>query len=192
MDAVYNNRRYECLETIALHDVNRDCCDYATDHARRIIMTLPETGGKAPAFSLMDQDGNKIKLSDFKGKKLLLFFYPKANTSGCTKQACSVSTSLKDLRKLGVEAVGISPDLPDKQMKFDLKYGLGFPLLSDPDNKVARAYGAWGEKSMYGKKYLGIIRSSFLIDEKAEVVQAWYKVKPDDTVPLAMEALKNC
>ena len=85
--------------------------------------------------------------------------------------------------------MGISPDPPDKQMKFDIKYKLGFPLLSDPDHKVAKAYGAWGEKSMYGKKYEGIIRSSFLIDEEANVIQAWYKVKPEDTVPLAIDAL---
>ena len=85
--------------------------------------------------------------------------------------------------------MGISPDLPDKQMMFDLKYKLGFPLLSDPDNKVARAYGVWGEKSMYGKKFEGVIRSSFLIDEKAKVMQAWYKVKPDDTVLLAVAFL---
>jgi peroxiredoxin Q/BCP len=154
------------------------------------IMATLKSGSKAPAFSLENQDGKKVKLSDFKGKKVLLFFYPKANTPGCTKQACSVSTSLKDLKKLGVESLGISPDLPDKQSKFDLKYRLGFPLLSDADNKVAKAYGAWGEKSMYGKKYMGIIRSSFLIDEKAKIIQAWYKVKPDKTVPLAMEAMQ--
>jgi peroxiredoxin Q/BCP len=153
-------------------------------------MAILEPGGKAPVFSLTNQDGKRVKLSDFKGKKLLLYFYPKADTPGCTKQACSVSGSLKNLKKLGVEAVGVSPDPPDKQMKFDLKHKLGFPLLSDPDNKVAKAYGAWGEKSMYGKKYEGIIRSSFLIDEKANVVQAWYKVKPDATVPLVIEALR--
>ena len=154
-------------------------------------MAILETGSKAPAFNLMDQDGKKVRLSDFKGKKLLLFFYPKANTSGCTKQACSVSTSLKNLKQLGVEAIGISPDLPDKQMKFDLNHKLGFPLLSDADKKVARAYGAWGEKMMYGKKYEGIIRSSFLIDEKSKVIEAWYKVKPDDTVPFALQALSE-
>ena len=153
-------------------------------------MATLKSGSKAPAFSLESQDGKKVKLSDFKGKKVLLFFYPKANTPGCTKQACSVSSSLKNLKKLGVESLGISPDLPDKQMKFDLKHKLGFPLLSDTDNKVAKAYGAWGEKSMYGKKYEGIIRSSFLVDEKAKILQAWYKVKPDDTVPLAIEALQ--
>ena len=100
-----------------------------------------------------------------------------------------MSHSLKNLQKLGVEAVGISPDPPDSQMKFDLKYKLGFPLLSDADNKIAKAYGAWGEKSMYGKKYEGIIRSSFLIDEKGIVLAVWYKVSPDDTVPLALERL---
>jgi peroxiredoxin Q/BCP len=152
-------------------------------------MATLEPGSKAPAFSLMDQDGKKVKLSDFKGRKLLLYFYPKANTSGWAKQACSVSAARKDLKKLGIESVGISPDPPDRQMKFDLKYKLGFPLLSDPDNKIAKAYGAWGEKSMYGKKFEGIIRSSFLIDEKSNVIQAWYKVKPDDTVSLALEVL---
>jgi peroxiredoxin Q/BCP len=154
-----------------------------------LSMAALELGKKAPAFNLMNQHGKKIKLSDFEGRKLLLYFYPKANTPGCTKQACSVSTSLKDLKKRGIEAVGISPDPPNAQIKFDLKYKLAFPLLSDPDNRVAKAYGAWGEKSMYGKKYEGIIRSSFLIDEKAKVIQAWYKVKPEDTVPLAVNAL---
>lgn len=153
-------------------------------------MAILETGSKAPVFTLMNQDGEKVRLADYKGKKLLLYFYPKADTPGCTKQACSVSTSRNDLKKLGVDAVGISPDLPDRQMKFDLKYKLGFPLLSDTDSKVARAYGVWGEKSMYGKKYEGIIRSSFLIDEKGKILGAWYKVKPDDTVPLAVAALK--
>jgi thioredoxin-dependent peroxiredoxin len=155
-----------------------------------LSMAALESGSKAPFFALMDQDGKKVKLSDYKGKKLLLFFYPKANASGCARQACSVSASLKDLKKLGVEAVGISPDPPDKQMNFDLKYRLGFPLLSDPDHKVAKAYGVWGEKSensMYGKKFEGILRSSFLIDEKAKVLQAWYEVKPEDTVLLALE-----
>ena len=146
-------------------------------------------GSKAPAFVLNNQDGKRVKLSDYKGKKLLLFFYPKANTSGCTRQACSVSASLKNLKKLGIEAVGISPDPPDRQMNFDIKHSLGFPLLSDSDHAVSKAYGAWGEKSMYGKKFEGIIRSSFLIDEDARILQAWYKVKPDDTVPLALEAI---
>jgi peroxiredoxin Q/BCP len=152
-------------------------------------MAKLKVGDKAPAFSLLDQDGNKISLSDYKGKKLLLYFYPKADTPGCTKQACSIRDASKDLNKYGAAAIGISPDQPPKQKKFDGKYSLGFPLLSDPDNKIAKAYGAWGEKSMYGKKYEGIIRSSFVIDEKGKILQASYKVKPLDTVPNAKEVL---
>lgn len=146
-------------------------------------------GDKAPAFALKDQEGKKVSLSDFKGKKLLLYFYPKADTPGCTKQACSVRDAAKDLTKAGVASVGISPDEPEEQKKFDNKYGLRFPLLSDPDHKVAQAYGAWGTKSMYGKTYEGIIRSSFLIDEKGKVLQVSYKVKPQETVPNAQKAL---
>jgi peroxiredoxin Q/BCP len=152
-------------------------------------MAKLNVGDKAPSFSLSDQDGKKVSLSDFKGRKLLLYFYPKADTPGCTKQGCSIRDASKELKKLGVAAVGISPDEPAKQKKFDDKYSLGFPLLSDPDHKVARAYGAWGKKSMYGKTYEGIIRSSFVIDETGKIIQASYKVKPLDTVPNATEAL---
>jgi len=146
-------------------------------------------GDIAPQFELEDQNGRKVKLSDFKGRKLLLYFYPKANTPGCTTQACSVRDARGDLDPMGVAAVGISPDTPGQQKKFDEKYGLGFPLLSDADHAVADAYGVWGEKSMYGKKYEGIIRSSFLIGEDGKLLQAWYKVSPKDTVPKACEAL---
>ena len=152
-------------------------------------MAKLKADNKAPNFSLTDQNGKRVKLSDFKGKKLLLYFYPRADTPGCTKQACSVSASLKELKKHGIEAVGISPDLPEKQKKFDSKHKLGFLLLSDPDNIIAKAYGAWGEKSMYGKKYEGIIRSSFLINTKATILQVWYKVKPEETVSKAMAVL---
>ena len=146
-------------------------------------------GDKAPAFALSSQAGKKVSLSDFKGKKVLLYFYPKADTPGCTKQACSIRDASKELKKLGAFAIGISPDEPVKQKKFDDKYSLGFPLLSDPDNKVARAYGAWGKKSMYGKTYEGIIRSSFVIDGQGKIVQASYNVKPLDTVPNATDVL---
>ena len=153
------------------------------------MMAVLKTGDKAPAFSLLDQQGKKVLLSDFKGSKLLLYFYPKADTPGCTKQACSIRDASKELKILAAAAVGISPDEPSRQKKFDDKYSLGFPLLSDPDNKVAKAYGAWGEKSMYGKKYEGIIRSSFVIDGQGNILQASYKVKPLDTVPNATEVL---
>ena len=146
---------------------------------------------KAPQFNLPDQSGKKIKLSDFKGRKVLVYFYPRADTPGCTTQSCSVRDARPDLKKLGVAAVGISPDEPGKQKKFDDKYDLGFPLLSDTGHTVAESYGAWGEKTMYGKKVKGIIRSSFLIDEKGKIIEAWYKVKPKDTVPKAQEVLES-
>lgn len=154
-----------------------------------VKMPTLKPGDKAPSFKLKDQTGNTVSLADFKGKKLLLYFYPKADTSGCTKQACSVRDAEPDLSHAGIAAVGISPDKPDKQKKFDDKYALGFPLLSDEDHSVAKAYGVWGEKKMYGKSYEGIIRSSFLIDEKGKVMQTWYKVSPTDTVPNAKKAL---
>jgi len=146
-------------------------------------------GDRAPDFNLQDQDGARAALSDFRGRKLLLYFYPKADTPGCTVQACSVQESLLDLAGLGVDAVGISPDPPDRQKKFARKHKLSFRLLSDPQHKIAAAYGVWGEKSMYGKKYEGILRSSFLIDGEGRILRAWYKVSPKDTVPLAREAL---
>ena len=154
-------------------------------------MTQLNIGDPAPDFALADQEGNTVKLSDFLGKKVLLYFYPKADTPGCTKQACQIRDARSELADLGVDAVGISPDKPGAQKKFDGKYGLGFPLLSDPDHAAAQAYGAWGEKSMYGKKSMGIIRSSFLIDEQGKIMGTWYKVKPEDTVPLAEQALAS-
>ena len=146
-------------------------------------------GSKAPTFALQDQDGKTVKLADFKGRKLLVYFYPKADTPGCTTQSCSVRDSKKDLAKLGVAVVGISPDKPSKQLAFDQKYGLGFPLLSDADHAVAEKYGVWGEKVNYGRTYMGTIRSSFLIDENGKIARAWYKVSPKDTVPNAEAAL---
>ena len=150
-----------------------------------------QPGDKAPAFRLTDQQGNTVSLQDFRGRKLLVYFYPKADTPGCTKQACSVRDARPDLSKLGIAAVGMSPDMPDRQKKFDGKYALDFPLLSDPDHAVAEAYGVWGEKSMYGRKVMGTVRSSFLIDETGKVLQAWYKVKPEDTVPNVLKALSG-
>ena len=149
------------------------------------------SGDKAPSFSLKDQHGSTVSLKDFKGKKLLVYFYPKAMTSGCTKQACSIRDHREDLTRLGVDVVGISPDEPEKQKQFDEKYRLGFPLLSDADHAVAEKWGAWGEKSMYGKKYEGVIRSSFLVDEKGKIARAWYRIKPEQTAPEAEKALQG-
>ncbi len=154
-------------------------------------MARLSAGDKAPTFSLTDQNGKKVKLADFKGQRLLVYFYPKAGTSGCTKQACSVRDHREDLAALGVAVVGISPDEPEQQKKFDEKHGLGFPLLSDADHGVAAAWGVWGKKSMYGRKYEGVIRSSFLVDEKGRITHAWYNVKPADTAPKAQEALSS-
>jgi len=137
----------------------------------------------------MDQEAKTVALSDHEGSKLLLYFYPKADTPGCTEQPCSIRDGMPDLSRLGIAALGIRPDLTGEQRKFAAKYGLAFPLLSDPEHAVAAACGAWGEKSMYGRKHEGIIRSSFRIDEQGRVVEAWYKVSPRDTVPLAKEAL---
>ncbi len=147
----------------------------------------PAVGAKAPLFNLLDQDGEKVRLSGFKGRKVLVYFYPKADTPGCTTQSCG----LRDISgEIGDTVIlGISPDPPAKQKKFDEKYSLGFPLLSDEDHAVAEAYGAWGEKSMYGKKYMGIIRSAFLIDEKGKIAEAWPKISPKDTPKNLLAAL---
>ncbi|MCL6620884.1 MAG: thioredoxin-dependent thiol peroxidase [Syntrophobacterales bacterium] len=152
-------------------------------------MTRLQPGDLAPPFELPDQDGRPVSLMDFRGRKLLLYFYPKADTPGCTTQACTIRDARSELESLGVAALGISPDPPAAQKKFDAKYALGFPLLSDADHRVAQAYGVWGEKKIYGRTTQGIIRSAFLIDEEGRISQAWYQVKPADTVALATRAL---
>ena len=146
-----------------------------------------KAGDKAPDISLVDQSGATVKLKDFKGRKVLVFFYPKADTPGCTAQACG----LRDIAgQVGDTAIlGISPDKPAKQAKFDTKFGLGFPLLADEDHAVAEAYDVWAEKSMYGRKYFGIVRSAFLIDEKGKIAEAWYKVSPKDTAANLLASL---
>jgi peroxiredoxin Q/BCP len=146
-------------------------------------------GKKAPAFTLTDQDGKKVKLSDYAGKRVVVYFYPKADTPGCTLQSCNLRDAMPNLKKLKAVVLGISPDPPAKQKKFDDKYSLGFPLLADEDHTVAEKYGVWAEKSMYGKKYMGIVRSAFVIDEAGKLTGVFYKVSPKDTVPKVSEAL---
>lgn len=134
-------------------------------------------GDKAPAFSLPDADGNTVSLGDFAGRKLVVYFYPAASTPGCTKQACDFRDSLAELNEAGLDVVGISPDKPEKLAKFRDAEGLTFPLLSDPDRTVLTAWGAFGEKSMYGKTVQGVIRSTFVVDEKGKIEVAQYNVK---------------
>ena len=152
-------------------------------------MTTLTIGDAAPPFALPDQHGSTVRLEDFRGRKLLVYFYPEADTPGCTTQSCAVRDARQDLSSLGVDVVGISPDEPDAQSKFDQKFGLGFPLLADTDHAVAEAYDVWGEKLSHGKTYMEIIRSSFLIDGHGRIAQAWYKISPKDTVPKARKAI---
>jgi peroxiredoxin Q/BCP len=147
-------------------------------------------GDKAPDFTLLDQEGNTVTLSkSLKERKVrhFVYFYPKADTPGCTTQACGLRDVLGDVGDTAV--IGISPDKPAKQAKFDDKYSLGFPLLADEDHAVAEAFGVWTEKSMYGRKYMGILRSAFLIDEKGKLEEVWYKISPKDTVTNLLAAV---
>ena len=146
-------------------------------------------GDKAPDFALEDQNGVRVSLKDFRGSSVIVYFYPKADTPGCTTQACSLQEARPKLTKAGAVVLGISPDKPAAQKKFADKHKLKFPLLSDLDHAVADAYGAWGERSMYGRKYMGIVRSAFVIDEKGKISAAFYKVSPKDTVPKSLAAL---
>ncbi len=153
-------------------------------------MAKLKPGDRAPDFSLSDQEGRSVKLADFRGRMLLLYFYPAADTPGCTTQACAIRDHRGELSQAAVASVGISPDPPSAQKRFDQKYTLGFPLLSDENHAVAEAYGVWGEKERGGRKYRGIIRSSFLIDGDGRIERAWYRVRPEDTVPNALEAVR--
>lgn len=135
-----------------------------------------QAGDKAPAFKAKNENGETVSLADFKGKKLVLYFYPKDDTPGCTAEACDLRDNYKLFQKQGYEILGVSPDNAAKHQKFIAKYELPFSLLADTDNVVATAYGTWGEKSMYGKKYMGILRTTFVIDEKGKIEKVIEKV----------------
>jgi peroxiredoxin Q/BCP len=141
-----------------------------------------KAGDQAPDFKAATDSGEAVSLKDFRGKKVVLYFYPKDNTPGCTREACDFRDAISRFKKKGVVVLGISPDSIESHKKFKAKFELPFPLLADEDHKIAEAYGAWGEKSMYGKKFLGIIRSTFLIDEKGKIAEAFEKVKVDGHV----------
>ena len=146
-------------------------------------------GDAAPDFTLQDADGNPVSLSSYRGQRVIVYFYPAAMTPGCTKEACDFRDRSGDLSGAGTAVLGISPDKPEKLAKFRDKEGLTFPLLSDPDHAVQRAYGAYGEKTMYGKKSVGVIRSTFVIDADGKVAQAYYDVKATGHVDRLLKEL---
>ncbi len=150
-------------------------------------MTTPAEGKRAPAFTLLDQNENKLMLSKLKGRKVLIYFYPRADTPGCTTQACGLRDIAGDIGDTVI--LGISPDKPAKLKKFDDKYELGFTLLSDEDHAIAEKYGVWVLKKNYGKEYMGVQRSAFLVDEDGKIAKAWPKISPKDTPTNLLAAL---
>lgn len=151
---------------------------------------MPEPGEPAPTFELPDQDDRPVALADVRGRRVVLFFYPKDDTPGCTTQACGLRDGWDEIETTGALVFGISPDPPASHTAFREKFGLPFPLLADTDHAVAEAYGVWVEKSMYGKRYMGVERSTFLIDADGTVERVWRKVKPDQHLDLLLDALR--
>ena len=150
-----------------------------------------EPGDKAPSFTLPDQNGDPVKLSDLKGQTLVLYFYPRANTSGCTTQACGVRDRRADYEAAGARVIGISPDEVKDVDRFAGNYDLDFTLLADADHEVAEKYGTWVEKSMYGRKYMGVARATFIIDSKGKIVKVFPKVQPKKHDELVLAALER-
>jgi peroxiredoxin Q/BCP len=141
------------------------------------MTTKLQAGDEAPGFTLPDHDGKPVSLADFKGQQVVVYFYPKDMTSGCTAEACQFNDNLQQFSAAKVAVLGISPDGAESHRRFRAEHGLSFPLLTDADHAVMEAYGAWGEKTLYGKKSVGVIRSTFLVDEEGRVRRAWYSVK---------------
>jgi peroxiredoxin Q/BCP len=148
-----------------------------------------QPGDQAPDFELPDQNGDSVKLSDLRGQTVVLYFYPRADTPGCTTQACGVRDRGDEYEAAGARVIGVSPDEPEALKKFAGKYGLGFTLLGDPDHAVADAYGTWGEKSMYGKKYMGMLRSTFIIGADGKIARVFPKVQPKKHDAVVLKAL---
>ena len=146
-------------------------------------------GDAAPDFTLPDQNGDEVTLSDLRGETVVLYFYPRADTPGCTTQACGIRDRSEEYAAAGARVIGVSPDEPAALEKFDDKHGLGFTLLGDSDHAVAGAYGAWGEKSMYGKKYMGMLRSTVIVDAEGKVARVFPKVQPKKHDGLVLKAL---
>lgn len=154
-------------------------------------MAEPKEGRKAPDFSVKDQDGKPVRLKELRGKKVALYFYPKDATPGCTKQACSLRDSHSALKRAGIIVLGISPDSESSHQKFITKQDLPFTLLADTEKKVAQKYGVWGEKSMYGRKYMGIFRTTFLIDETGTLIKVITKPKVAEHAEEVLQGFKN-
>ena len=148
-----------------------------------------KVGQKAPDFTVMDDKGQKVKLADLKGKKVVLYFYPKDDTPGCTKEACAFRDGIDKIKKRGAVVLGVSADSVESHKKFKSKFDLNFPLLADSDKKMIEAYGVWKEKSMYGKRYMGIERTTFVIDENGKIAHIFPKVKVDQHYDEVLEAL---
>ena len=146
-------------------------------------------GDRAPAFSLLDQDGKTVSLADFAGRKVVIYFYPADDTPGCTKEACQFNDLLADFSTFGVDVVGISPDGGDSHRRFRTKYGLGLRLASDPSYATMKRYGAWGEKTLYGRVSIGVIRSTFLVDAEGRIERIWRHVKADGHAAKVLAAL---
>ena len=154
-------------------------------------MSLPQVGSKAPDFDLPARSGGNIALKDLKGKNVVLYFYPKDDTPGCTVEACAIRDSFKDIEKLNAVILGVSPDSVDSHGKFITKFNLPFTLLADQDKKICQAYGVWVEKSMYGKKYMGVARTTFIIDKDGKIAKVFEKVKPEGHNLEIIAALKT-
>lgn len=148
-------------------------------------------GDKAPDFHLPRDGGDVVSLASFAGRKLVLYFYPKDDTSGCTKEACSFRDRLPDFGKLGVPVFGVSPDDAKAHAKFVKKYALNFPLLVDPDKQLLQAYGVWAEKSMYGRTYMGVLRATFIVGADGRIEKVWPKVKPEGHADEVLAALNG-
>jgi thioredoxin-dependent peroxiredoxin len=148
-----------------------------------------EEGQEAPDFELTSDAGESVRLSQFRGKPVVLYFYPRDDTPGCTAQACGIRDSYDDFEQQGAVVLGVSPDEESSHVKFKQKYGLPFTLLADPDHEVAEQYGVWGEKKYMGKTYMGVERSTFLIDEDGRIAKVMRRVKPDTHAELVLEAL---
>ncbi len=151
---------------------------------------VPAMGSLAPDFELKDDGGHTVRLSDLRGKRVVIYFYPKDDTPGCTVQACGFRDNYVEIQEQNAVVLGISPDGESSHAKFKTKFNLPFTLLADPEHTVAEAYGVWREKSMYGKTYMGIIRSHFLVDEQGRIADVRYNVSPDDSVQSALAALR--